>query len=52
MEVQGKETLFKIIFDTYDKRLVPKDYEKCLMIPYQYRKRRNLRNEITGQIVF
>ncbi|KAL4135345.1 hypothetical protein QTP88_006960 [Uroleucon formosanum] len=32
-EGQGKEILFKIIYDAYEKGLVPKDFEKCLMIP-------------------
>jgi len=32
LEGQGKEILFKIIYDAYEKGLVPKDFEKCLMI--------------------
>jgi len=32
LEGQGKEILFKIIYDAYEKGIVPKDFEKCLMI--------------------
>lgn len=32
MEGQGKETLFKIIHDTCEKGLVPRDFEKCITI--------------------
>ena len=39
MEGQGKETLFKIIYDTYENGLVPKDFEKCLMIPFPKKKK-------------
>jgi len=33
MEGEGKEILFKIIYDAYEKGQVPNDFEKCLMIP-------------------
>jgi hypothetical protein len=32
MEGQGKEILYKIIYNEYEKGLVPKDFEKCLTI--------------------
>jgi len=39
LEGQGKEILFKIIHDAYEKGLVPKDFEKCLMIPLPKKKK-------------
>lgn len=41
MEDQGKETLFRIIYNTSGKKLVPKDFEKCWMT--QIPKKRNPR---------
>lgn len=37
-EGQGKDILFKIIYDAYEKGLVPKDFEKYLMIPLPKKK--------------
>ncbi|CAI6352699.1 unnamed protein product [Macrosiphum euphorbiae] len=39
LEGQGKEILFKIIYDAYEKGLVPKDFEKCLMIALPKKKK-------------
>jgi len=36
---QGKETLFKITYETYEKGQIPKDFEKCLMIPTPKKKK-------------
>lgn len=41
MEDQGKKTLFRIIYNTSGKKLVPKDFEKCWMT--QIPKKRNPR---------
>lgn len=38
LEGQGKETLLKIIYDTYERSLIPKDFEKRLMIPISKKK--------------
>lgn len=39
LEGQGKEILFKIIYDAYEKGIVPKDFEKCLMIALPKKKK-------------